>query len=231
MENFIDWLKEHPMLAFGIGAIAVFFVIRSVMKQNQTDSSGGAQGDLGSGQVVSAGGYTFVPTGSSTDSTNASGDVNPNTSQDLTALAEFLAAQNAINNSNNAPPATPATPPGSNAPASDTPASSGFDLAGLLQGLQGSDLSGFGTPSSSNGTPKTTKHTTGTPKTTKHTTGTPNQAPGVTPVKPHPHNASSLPPTRPAPVTHPAQGKSHPTAGPIRPHTATPKATPKKNKG
>lgn len=185
MEGFMDWLREHPMLALGVGAVAVFLVIRSVAQKNQQSSSdgSGAQGDIGSGQVVSAGGYTFVPTGSSDQSSSTtSGDVNPNTQADLEALTGFLQAFQQAPGGVTPPSATPALPPGSNAPAQSQ-----------------SQTVTINKP----------------PKTTKHTHGTPPEVSGVPIVGRHPNNPSPLPPVRMPPVMHPVQGKNHPIGGPI----------------
>lgn len=203
----MDWLREHPMLALGVGALAVFLVIRSVAQKNQqggANDGSGAQGDIGSGQVVSAGGYTFVPTGSSDQSSTQSGDVNPNTAEELTALTGFLQQFQA-----GAPPATPAVPPGSNGTPSQTP-------------WPVDPHPGPAGPPGPTG-PRGPRGPRG-PKSTKHTHGTPPQVSGVPIVAKHPHNPSPLPPVRMPPVKHPVQGKNHPTGGPIMspPHLLVP---------
>lgn len=195
MEGFIDWLKSHPMLALGAGALAVFLVIRSVAnkQQGQGQDGSGAQGDLQGGQVVSAGGYTFVPTGSSDQSSSTtSGDVNPNTASELEALTGFLQAFQQSGSGSQPTPAPVSTPvAGPTGPTGP-------------QGVPG--------PKG----PKGPRGPRGKPPTTKHTHGTPPQLSGVPIVAKHPGNPSPLPPVRMPPVKHPVQGKNHPTGGPIQ---------------
>lgn len=192
MSGFMEWLHEHPNLTLAAIVVAVLLIASSFLKRNQQGQAGtsGAQGDIGGGQVVSAGGYTFVPTGSSDTSSTTSGDMNPNTAQDLQALAGFLQQFQSVPGGVTPPSATPVTPP-PGGPQQTTPPVN----------------------VTVNNPPVTQKNRQVV--TTKHTHGTPPETPGLPIVAKHPNNPSPLPPTREPPIKHPAQGSNHPTGGPI----------------